>query len=346
MATYESDCVEQRVKRMFLLAAAIFIAASYVSYWWVSRVNLLISTHTANLAADGDMHDVASIWLSSGSRIDETSVSSMGYPIETFVRNNVTVVGVQSPVNPGTRKLVLRYRGKSASLLVNFLPSDRDSFGDGTPDFLRFHVERDRTAFRQWFTTLADTTASLPPQHLPPEINDCAALLRWCYRNALHAHNDAWVATMPFESLPPLPSIRQYDYPSTPLGAGIFRVREGTYHFGDEKNGSFAEFADAKTLWQRNTYFVSRDVRYARPGDLLFYCQLEQNSPYHSMILTGQAHNWAVYDTGPIGNGPGEIRRVALEDLLHHPDARWRPIPQNSNFLGVYRWSILREDAR
>ena len=43
---------------------------------------------------------------------------------------------------------------------------------------------------------------------------------------------------------------------------------------------------------------------------------------------------------------PGEMRRVALTDLLNHPDTRWRPILSNSNFLGVYRWSILREDSR
>jgi hypothetical protein len=64
------------------------------------------------------------------------------------------------------------------------------------------------------------------------------------------------------------------------------------------------------------------------------------------MILTGPAHDWAVYHTGPIGAGPGEVRRVALDDLLHHPDIRWRPIPENSNFLGVYRWDVLREDLR
>jgi uncharacterized protein YfaT (DUF1175 family) len=87
-------------------------------------------------------------------------------------------------------------------------------------------------------------------------------------------------------------------------------------------------------------------VHAARPGDLLFYRQLEQNSPFHSMILTGPDHDWAVYDTGPIGKEPGEVRRVALEDLIHHPDTRWRPIPENSNFLGVYRWNILREDLR
>jgi uncharacterized protein YfaT (DUF1175 family) len=97
---------------------------------------------------------------------------------------------------------------------------------------------------------------------------------------------------------------------------------------------------------QRNTFFISRDLRTAKTGDLLFFRQLEQNSPFHSMILTGSGHNWAVYHTGPIGRERGEVRRVLLDDLLSHPDRRWRPVPENSNFLGVYRWNILREDAR
>jgi hypothetical protein len=55
-----------------------------------------------------------------------------------------------------------------------------------------------------------------------------------------------------------------------------------------------------------------------------------------------------VYHTGPIRiasgkQGKGEMRRLLVSDLLHHPDARWRPLPENTNFLGVYRWNILRE---
>jgi uncharacterized protein len=49
-----------------------------------------------------------------------------------------------------------------------------------------------------------------------------------------------------------------------------------------------------------------------------------------------------VYHTGPIGKDPGEIRRVSIPDLLHHPSPRWRPVTGNSNFLGVFRWNILR----
>jgi uncharacterized protein len=256
------------------------------------------------------------------------------------------IVEIQSPVNPGTQSLVFRYRGVPTSLALHFVPDPSDRFGDGTPDFLRLHTAADRTAFRAWFTTLADTAAALPPDRLPHEIDDCAALLRWCYRGALHAHDEAWQATMPMDTLPPLDSVAQYAYPFTPLGANLFRVRSGTYTPADATDSNFSQFADAKTLWQRNTFFVTRDVRAAHPGDLLFYRQLEQNSPFHSMILTGAAPNWAVYHTGPIGPGPGEVRRVALDDLLHHPDIRWRPIPGNTNFLGVYRWNVLREDIR
>ena len=239
---------------------------------------------------------------------------------------------------------MLRYGGVSAVLKVNFVPATTDRFQDGTPDFLRLHSSADRAAFRGWFTVLADTIAELPPAHLPHEIDDCAALVRWCYRNSLHAHDETWQTTVPLETIPPIPSVAQYAYPFTPLGASLFRVSSGAYEPARMKDGSFAQFADARTLWQHNTFFVTRNVRAARPGDLLFYRQLEQNSPYHSMIVTGPAHDWAVYHTGPIGKAPGEVRRVALDDLLHHPDVRWRPIAQNSNFLGVYRWNILREE--
>ncbi len=96
-------------------------------------------------------------------------------------------------------------------------------------------------------------------------------------------------------------------------------------------------------LIDNNTHLVGRDLRLALPGDLLFFRQMGENSPYHSMIVAGWNSEWLIYHTGPDGKEKGEIRRVALEDLLHHPDARWRPVPGNSNFLGVYRWNILRD---
>jgi uncharacterized protein YfaT (DUF1175 family) len=134
-------------------------------------------------------------------------------------------------------------------------------------------------------------------------------------------------------------------------------VRPGGFQLDDLSNGSFAQFADARTLVERNAYFVSRDVRAALPGDLLFYRQFGQSSPWHSMIVirsgaiaevvydTGPDHGQSPHGRGPVRGGParpGELRRVLLSELLDHPQPQWRPLAGNPNFLGVYRWNILR----
>jgi len=334
------------MKRVIALVLVVLVGTGLLAWRRSGSGRLVVSAREASLPADGAMHRIASIASSRGRLITEQVVAT-GLPASVVRTREISAeVEVRSPVNPGTAHLALAYRGKTSVITVHFVPDDGDHFGDGTPDLLRLHSSEDRAAFRGWMTAMADLAATLPPSRLPKEIDDCAALLRWCYRHALHAHDESWVASVPLEALPPLASVEQYAYPLTPLGTNLFRVRPGAYSADDLSNGSFAQFADAKTLWQRNTFFVTRDVRAARPGDLLFYRQLEQNSPYHSMVLTGAGHDWAVYHTGPIGSGPGEVRRVALDDLIHHPDTRWRPIPQNSNFLGVYRWNILREDLR
>jgi uncharacterized protein YfaT (DUF1175 family) len=307
---------------------------------------IVVTPAKVTLPADGAQHTAAQVRLSNGGRVDLSKVRIVGPATARLEDDRTAEVSVLSPVNPSEKRLRLSYGGFSTSLVVQFVPDFRDRYSDGTPDFLRLHRAEDRSAFRAWFTALADSAAAIPAARLPHEIDDCAALLRWCYRETLHAHDASWQATMPMGVLPPLASVTQYSYPATPLGANLFRVKPGAFTASDLSDGSFAQFADAKTLWLHNTFFVSREIRAARPGDLLFYRQLEQNSPFHSMILTGQNHDWVVYHTGPIGSGPGEMRRMTVDDLLHHPDARWRPVPGNSNFLGVYRWNILREDPR
>lgn len=228
-----------------------------------------------------------------------------------------------------------------------------DRFADGTPDFFRLDSPGDQDAFRRWFTLLAEYQALRPTVDIPKEIDDCAALIRFSYRNALHAHDEAWFRETGMRPPEAFPSIEKYHYPNTPLGAALFRVKPGVYQARDATDGTFAEFADVKTLKSFNTFPVTRDVRLARPGDLLFYRQLEQDSPFHSMVFVGRSpwtvdgetarvDDLVVYHTGPIGKKPGEMRRTSLADLLHHPSPRWRPVEGNSNFLGVYRWNILK----
>ena len=218
-----------------------------------------------------------------------------------------------------------------------------DSYGDGTPDFLRLTDPADQEAFRQWFTLIAGYQAVRPKAEVPAEIVDCASLLRYAYREGLKRHDDTWFLATGIE-VPALPGeIRAWRYPDTPLAAGLFRVKPGSFAPEDLTDGAFAEFADAKTLVERNAFFVSREVRQAEPGDLLFYRQFGQSSPWHSMIVTRIGGQPAVvYDTGSDHGKAGELRRVMLAELVDHPQPQWRPVAQNPNFLGVYRWNILR----
>jgi uncharacterized protein len=256
--------------------------------------------------------------------------------------NHEIEIWMRAPVIAGERRVRVR-RGRRVLIeTVRFAESEVDSFGDGTPDALRLHSVEDRAAFRQWFWRLAEMQAEFPDADKAEEIQDCAALLRYSYREALKAHDAEWakaqhVGDVAFES------VRQWRYPETMLGAGLFRVQPGPFVEGDESNGAFAQFADAHALMSWNTYRVGRSLKAAKPGDLIFFRQLEQNSPYHSMVITGSDAGWVVYHTGPIGKHQGEMRRMAFADLLRHPDARWRPVAENSNFLGVFRWNVLRE---
>jgi uncharacterized protein YfaT (DUF1175 family) len=218
-----------------------------------------------------------------------------------------------------------------------------DRFGDGTPNFLRLTDPADQAAFRRWFALIADYQAIRPKAKIPPEITDCASLLRFSYREALKRHNDSWFQTTGIEVIAPPGEIRAWHYPDTPLGASLFRVRPGGFVAADATNGAFAQFADAKALVERNAYLVSRDVHQAQTGDLLFFRQFGQSSPWHSMIVAEiEPEARVVYHTGTDHGRPGELRRVLISELLDHPQLQWRPVEQNPNFLGVYRWNILR----
>ena len=57
--------------------------------------------------------------------------------------------------------------------------------------------------------------------------------------------------------------------------------------------------------------------------------------------LDRSADDFLVYHTGPDDRGPGEIRKVRMADLLQHPAPRWRPVPSNRAFIGVFRLIAL-----
>ena len=290
---------------------------------------------------------------------------------------------IRAGVLPGRIAVHVEVEGlPPAAAAMTATLSDSDHFEDGTPDFLRLDDEADRVAFRRWFTWLAEAQY-FQTANRPAEINDCAALIRYAYREALRAHDSGWAQESRLPVVPAFHSVAKYQYPYSPLGAALFRVTDGPFRVSDltqtaqgsqasqtpqagirlrtdklpEPLSAFAQFADARSLWRFNTWLVSRDVSRALPGDLLFYRQESDRMPYHSMIWLGPSqlrpdgNAYVIYHTGPDGGLPGEMRRLAAQELLQYPKGEWRPLPSNPRFLGVYRWNILRnvsedDDAR
>ena len=162
------------------------------------------------LPADGAEHDALRIRLpalSLGSNVTEESGVRL-----LQARDSASLEGViRAPVTPGNLKLHLRWRDRILIVPVAFVFDPSDSYGDGTPDFLRLHTAQDRQAFRDWFTSIAEGQLDQPTP--APEIEDCAGLLRFAYRQALAAHDETWLGSHPREAA--LPSIRQYSYPQT-----------------------------------------------------------------------------------------------------------------------------------
>lgn len=224
-----------------------------------------------------------------------------------------------------------------------------DRFADGTPDFLRLDSAADRRAFRRWFTLLAEAQYYRERESLPADIADCSGLVRFAYREALRPHDGEWATSIGLH-VPAGEPVRKWVYPRTPLGANLFRVKPGPFAEANLTAAAFAQFADAATLRALNTHRVGADLGAALPGDLLFYRQLEQDQPYHAMVFVGRSQHepgsesYVVYHTGPIGRDRGEVRRPSAKELEMHPNPRWRPLPGNGNFLGIYRWNILRDE--
>ncbi len=231
---------------------------------------------------------------------------------------------------------------------VNRAKADADH--NGIPDGIQLASYDDREAFRSWFTAIAE----LQFYHLSAvwnsEQRDCAGLVRFAMREALRKHDRLWYKKMGPAYEQVSPDVRSVSLDGELAGEKIFRTGPGAFRESDLTDGTFTEFADAKTLKEFNSDFVSRDRQQARPGDLLFfYRPWVQKFPYHVMIFLGTAReapenadDWVVYHTGASPTDEGTVKKVRLSTLDHHPDPRWRPIAGNRNFLGFYRLKILK----
>ena len=200
---------------------------------------------------------------------------------------------------------------------------------------IRLADASDRSAFQAWFVLLADAQF----ERAAPDVTDCAALIRFAFREALRAHTAEWARRVALPFTPMFPDVQSAPQP-TPQGWPLFRVTAST-------PARYAEFADAQTIVSLNARPLGRDTSALRPGDMLYFRQPGQTQPDHLMVFVGRSFfdrehaDWVVYHTGPTDEGPGEVRKVRLRDLTQHPAPRWRPLTSNQNFVGVFRLALL-----
>lgn len=152
---------------------------------------------------------------------------------------------------------------------------------------------------------------------------DCAGLVRFAANEALKPHDAKWLRANGLDNryLPPEPVLSD--------------EQRGLAQRWQQGGGQVGPYVNAIKLIQFNSIFVGRDLNQARPGDLIFF---DQGDDQHLMIWMGR---YIAYHTGsstPTDNG---MRSVSLQQLMTWKDTRWIPDPANPNFVGVYRLSFL-----
>jgi hypothetical protein len=146
--------------------------------------------------------------------------------------------------------------------------------------------------------------------HWHPEQRDCAGLVRFVYRNA-------------YRQLRP-------ERLATPLWR--------------DARGEPGDFADAETLLTHSFVPLGRDEatrESLRTGDLVAFRQERDAGPIFHLMLVVRPEDKAHAPTRVVYH-PGEkgavVRTGVLQSLAAEAPLEWRPVPQNTAFLGFFRF--------
>ncbi|PJG57503.1 DUF1175 domain-containing protein [Aeromonas cavernicola] len=176
--------------------------------------------------------------------------------------------------------------------------------------------------FRAWFVRIVEEQLRQGPSPRWHQ-QDCAGLVRFAANEALKVHDAKWLRANGLSN--------RYLPPELSLSDGQ-RALASQWQQGGGQQGAYV---NAIKLIQYNSQWIGRDLNQARPGDLIFY---DQGDDQHLMIWMGRH---IVYHTGTTTAADNGMRSVALPQLMNWKDTRWIPDQSNPNFIGVYRLSLL-----
>lgn len=177
-------------------------------------------------------------------------------------------------------------------------------------------------AFRAWVVRIAEAQIRRGPTPRWTH-RDCAGLVRFAVAEALAEHDLRWRRAMGMDGRLPPEAVPD-------------ALRAELRHQWKRPDGSTGAYVNAIGLVQENSRPAGRDLRLARPADLLFF---DQGDAQHLMLWTGRRivyHNGAEPRPGDDG-----LRAVSPRELLQWADTRWRPDAANPNFAGVYTLAFL-----
>src|SRR5271165_1232469 len=178
------------------VAAIVAVLGAFTIHRALTPAKLIIEVAPATLPADGFASTELKLHSSTGRDlhllrvdVDDTHRAAVDH---VTIRGDSAVIDLHTGVLPGVAEVQLTAPGFDPRQITLHTTLDvSDSVGDGTPDFLRLHDPADRVAFRRWFTLLAEAQY-YRKRSSSAEIDDCAALLRYAYREALRQHDSAW----------------------------------------------------------------------------------------------------------------------------------------------------------
>ena len=199
----------RRRQKKLVTAAVVSITVLVIAF---ARVNghssLVTSIRDTSIEADGAATTLLEVYGAGrdpGALKITSSDPSLLRVDSVESSNGRVLVRLRAGVLPGEACVRIRtLAGVTREVAVTLTPSFSDSYQDGTPDFLRLGDDADAESFRRWFAFLSESQFFLQPK-LPREVNDCASLLRFAYRESLRRHDGEWAAAL---SLPRLPELR------------------------------------------------------------------------------------------------------------------------------------------
>jgi uncharacterized protein len=176
--------------------------------------------------------------------------------------------------------------------------------------------------FRSWMVLLINVQIRQGPN--PRWFHrDCAGLVRFAVNEAFKDHNAVWLRRNGMSNR------------SLPLDIRLRPAQKPLLQGWTQLDGRRLPFATAQVLIQRNSYFISKDLNQALPGDLLFF---DQGDDQHVMVWMGR---YIAYHTGMETPGDSGLRAVTIQELMKWKDTRWRPEENNPNFVGIFRLYFL-----